>query len=109
MTTKDVKQVLENDKDFLLVDVLSSQSFEVRHIPGAKNIPYGPMFLVDFEEALGVSKDTKIAVYCASDSCRSSLNASHILEKAGYRKVSHYKDGLAGWKEAGYKFEGKSA
>ncbi len=30
------------------------------------------------------------------------------LEEAGYTNVYHYIDGLAGWQNAGYKFEGQN-
>ena len=108
-TTKEVKENLDNNKDFLLVDVLSSNSFEVRHIPGAKNVPYGLTFLKDFEEKLGATKDAEIAVYCASSGCQLSVLAADALDGAGYSNVSHFVDGLAGWMQAGYKFEGEAA
>ncbi len=34
--------------------------------------------------------------------------AAAMLEEAGYVNVWRYKDGLAGWQDAGYKFEGKA-
>ena len=109
ITTKEVKENLDNNKDFLLVDVLSSNSFEARHIPGAKNVPYSPTFLEDFEKAMATSKDTNISVYCASSGCQLSVMAGDVLDKAGYSSISHFKDGLAGWMQAGYKFEGEAA
>jgi len=36
ITTKEVKENLDNNKDFLLVDVLASNSFEARHISRCK-------------------------------------------------------------------------
>ena len=109
ITTEEVKRNLDSKKDFLLVDVLSSNSFEARHIPGAKNVPYGPAFLEDFEKTLGVSKDTNIAVYCASSGCQLSVMAGDVLDEAGYSNISHFKDGLAGWMQEGHKFEGEAA
>ena len=47
ITTKEVKESLDSNKDFLLVDVLASNSFEARHIPGAKSVPYSTTFLED--------------------------------------------------------------
>ena len=109
ITTKEVKENLDNNKDFFLVDVLSSNSFEAKHIPGAKNVPYGPTFLEDFEKTMAVPKDANIAVYCASSGCQLSVMASDVLDEAGYTNVSHFKDGLAGWMQAGHKFEGEAA
>ena len=51
-------------------------------------------------------KDAEIVVYCASNGCQLSLLAAEALDQAGYSNVSHFVDGLAGWKNAGYAFEG---
>lgn len=109
VSTEDVKESLDNKKDFLLVDTLASNSFEARHIPGAKSVPYSPTFLEDFEKATSVPKDKNIVVYCASNGCQLSTLAADTLDKAGYSNVSHFVDGLAGWMQAGYKFEGEAA
>jgi len=109
VSTEEVKENLDNSKDFLLVDVLASNSFETRHIPGAKSIPYSPSFLEDFEKEMSVPKDADIAVYCASNGCQLSTLAADVLDKAGYSNVSHFVDGLAGWMQAGHKFEGEAS
>lgn len=109
ITTKEVKENLDNNKDFLLIDVLSSNSFEAKHIPGAKNVPYGTTFLEDFEKTMSVPKDKEIIVYCASSGCQLSVLAADALDEAGYSNVSHFVDGLAGWMQEGHKFEGEAA
>lgn len=109
ITTKEVKENLDSGKDFILVDTLSSESFEVRHIPGAKNVPYSTTFIEDFEKVMDVSKDSNIVVYCASGGCQLSVMSGDALDEAGYTNVSHFKEGLAGWMEEGYKFEGAAA
>lgn len=90
ITTEEVKENLENNKDFLLFDALMKNGFEARYIPGAKSVPYSPTFLEDFEKATNVSKDANIAVYCASSGCQLSVMASDVFEKAGYTNISHF-------------------
>jgi rhodanese-related sulfurtransferase len=109
ITTEELKKKIDEGGDFYLVDVLSANSYEARHVPGAKNVPNGPEFLVQFEEQNKVAKDAEIIVYCASATCMASVQAADTLEKAGYTNVAHYKEGLAGWQNAGYKFEGEAA
>lgn len=109
ITTEELSKKIENHEDFLIVDVLSSNSFEMRHIPGAKNVPYDGNFAKNFEEETGASKDKEIILYCASSGCQLSVLASEILEKAGHTNVLHYKDGLAGWRDEGHSFEGQAA
>lgn len=103
--TREVKQKLDNNEDFYLIDTLAANSFEGRHIPGAKSVPYAPNFVVQFEEKIGAPKDAEIITYCASNGCQLSSLAAQALEDAGYTNVGHYADGLAGWMQAGYKFE----
>jgi len=107
ITTEELKQKIDEGGDFYIVDVLSPQSFEVRHVPGAKNVPNGPEFLTQFEKEIGAKKDADIIIYCSSSGCMASVSAGQTLEDAGYTNVTHYKDGLAGWKDAGYEFEGQ--
>lgn len=110
ITTEELKKKLDGSaKDFYLVDVLSANSYEGHHLPGAKNVPNGPDFLEKFEKEIGAPKDAEVIVYCASKTCMASVQAADTLEKAGYTNVSHYADGLAGWQDAGYKFEGQAA
>lgn len=103
ITTKDLKAKIDAGEDIHLIDVLSPESYEARHIPSAINIPNGPE-LVQQIEALDITKDAEIIVYCSSESCGASPAAAEALEKAGYSNVVHYKDGLAGWQDAGYDF-----
>jgi len=105
ITTEDLKKKIDAGDNFYLIDSLSPNSFEARHLPGAKNVPNSPEFVSQFEKEIGAAKDAEIIVYCSSATCQASVQASNALEEAGYTNVAHYKDGLAGWQEAGYEFE----
>ncbi len=106
ISTDELKKKLDaGGADFVLVDVLSKEKYAARHVPGALNIPETLDFAKTFEAALQVPKDTGIAVYCTSNTCQASVRAADALEKAGYTNVVHYKDGLAGWQQAGLPFE----
>ncbi|MDO8575869.1 MAG: rhodanese-like domain-containing protein [bacterium] len=106
ISTDELKKKLDaGGADFVLVDVLSKEKYAARHVPGAVSIPETPDFAKTFEAALQVPKDTQIAVYCTSDTCQASVRAADALEKAGYTNVLHYKDGIAGWQQAGFPFE----
>lgn len=110
ITTQEVKEKVDSGKkDYYLVDVLMQNSFESKHIPTALNVPYESGFLKEFEEKVSSPKDAQIIVYCASSGCQLSHMAAAKLEEAGYTNVYHYADGLAGWQNAGHKFEGQNA
>ena len=107
ITTKELKEKIEKEGDFYLIDTLSPGSFETHHIPKAKNVPNGPDLLKRVENEINPDKNDEIIVYCSSSGCMASVQVVSILKEAGYSNVMHYKDGLAGWQDAGYKFEGK--
>ncbi len=109
ISTEELKKKIDEGGDFYLVDVLSPNSFEARHVPGAKNVPNSPNFAKEFDEQIGAPKDADIIVYCSSNTCMASVQAAQRLEEAGYTNVTHFQDGLAGWQNAGYEFEGEAA
>src|SRR3989344_8309159 len=105
ISTDELKKKLDaGEAGFVLVDVLSKEKYAARHVPGAKSIPETLDFAKTFEAALQVPKDTEIAVYCSSNTCQASVRTADALEKAGYTDVLHYKDGIAGWQQAGLPF-----
>lgn len=105
ITTEELKKKIDKGGNFYLIDALSPNSFKARHIPGAKNVPNGPGYAENFEKAVGAPKDAEIIAYCSSSGCMASMQAANVLEETGYTNIAHYKDGLAGWQNAGYKFE----
>ena len=109
ITTEELKKKIDAGQAPYLIDVLAPESFQARHVPGAKNVRKGPDFVERFEKEIGAPKDAEIIVYCSSDTCTASPLMGEALEAAGYHNVVHYKDGLAGWKNAGYAFEGEGA
>lgn len=108
ISTEDLKQWIDEGKEFVLMDVLASASYEARHIPTAKSAPVGDPDFMEKAEALIPNKETTVAAYCSSAQCGASPRAAGMLTDAGYTNVYHYKDGLAGWQNAGHAFEGEA-
>lgn len=104
ISAQELKEKLDSGADVEVINVLSKDSHETKHIPGSKNIPVdeleerAPKELPD--------KNKEVIVYCASKDCQASPNAAKKLEEMGYANVEDFEDGLAGWQEAGYEFEG---
>lgn len=109
ITTEELKQKIDAGQTPYLIDVLAPESYAARHVPTARHLRKGPDFVERFEKEMGATKDAEIIVYCSSNTCTASVISSEQLEAAGYTNVVHYKDGLAGWKNAGYEFEGAAA
>ncbi|MFB6166749.1 MAG: rhodanese-like domain-containing protein [Candidatus Nanohaloarchaea archaeon] len=93
----ELKEKLESDGNFALINVLSEEDFEEKHIPGSINIPLDRLA----EEAdERFDRDQGIVVYCSSPSCQASPKAAEKLEKLGFSRVKDYSGGLSDWEES---------
>ena len=103
INAKELKEKIDSGEDFILIDVLSKESFDANHIEKSINIH------VDQVEERAPNelpdKNKEIIVYCANKACPASPNAARKLEEMGYTKVSDFEEGLEGWEGAGYEFE----
>ncbi len=102
ITCGELKGMIDKNEDFILVDVLSSESYEEEHIPESINIP-----LEDIEKKAKtiLKKDKMIVVYCGSFQCTMSSQAAEILTKLGYKDVYEFEGGLQFWKDFGFPLE----
>ncbi len=94
-----LKGTIDRNEVFILVDVLSPESYGKEHIPGAINIP-----LRDIEKKSKklLKKGREIVVYCDSFQCTMSSQAAEILTRLGYKYVYVFEGGLQAWKDAGF-------
>ena len=100
-----VQDKLEAGGKVQVVDVLSADSFEEKHIPSSISLPLDSLEVQ--AETVLPDKKMEIIVYCASADCDASPKAAEKLESMGYTKVKDFAEGLQGWQEAGYGFSGK--
>ncbi len=98
MSSTELAQRFDEKTDFVLIDVLPKEKFDVEHIPGAVNIP-----LQTLEEgARSFRKNQRIVVYGETHNDNASNQAADLLERMGFRKVSDFDGGVHAWKQAGY-------
>ena len=93
-----------NDQDFKLVDVLSENTYNESHIPGAISLPVDNLNEDTLFEKQITQEDT-IIVYCASYACQKSTKAAKRLLEMGYEKTFDFKAGKRGWRRAGLQLE----
>jgi rhodanese-related sulfurtransferase len=94
----EVKKMMENREEIILLDVRDREEYETGHLQGAINISRGSL---DFKVHLIIpDKNRKIIVYCGLD-LRSPL-ATKSLNDLGYKKAVNMIGGLKVWEEAGY-------
>ena len=90
--------ISEQDVDFVLVDVRSTDLYAAGHLPTAINILHGKMTNHRMKE---FTNDTVFVVYCAGPHCNGANKAAVRLAKMG-RLVKLMIGGVEGWKDEGF-------
>ncbi len=93
-----------HDRGVTFVDVRGEDLWKNGHIPGAVNLDWKKTFN---EAALSkiVAKDQEVVIYCMGPRCLRSSKASAKAVGWGYEKIYYLRDGVPGWKAAGYAVE----
>lgn len=94
---EELKKMIESKEDFLLINVLSKESFDEKHIPGSINIPVKNDDFIKRVEILTGTKTKKIVVYCANFECTASPTAAKKLTEVGFTNVYYYQGGVDDW------------
>ena len=79
-------ELMENDSDYIILDVRRTDEFEEGHIPGAVNIPNETIGTEEIEQL--PDKNQTIYVYCRSGN--RSKQASKKLAELGYTNVVEF-------------------
>jgi rhodanese-related sulfurtransferase len=98
VSIEDVKTKLDNNEDFLLIDVREDNEWAKDHLPKAIHIGRG---IIERDIERCVPKlDTPMILYCGGG-FRSALAADN-LQKMGYTNAISMDGGIRGWREKGY-------
>lgn len=93
-------EIINSKEDFVLVNVLSPESFKEGHIDGSISFPFDT---INKDSASAkIQKGSNVVVYCASFHCKASTAAAQKLSELGYKALD-YKGGLKEWQEKGNK------
>ncbi len=95
----DFAALKKSNEPFVVIDVLSAESFAKGHIDGAKSLPLETI-TEESAQTIIPSKDTKVIVYCGSFQCLASTQGAKKLMELGYKALD-YKGGLKEWQEKG--------
>jgi rhodanese-related sulfurtransferase len=97
----EVESKLENDENFVLLDVREQDEWRKSHISGAEYLGKGTIERDIETEHPNI--DQEIILYCGGG-FRSAL-AADSLQKMGYSNVRSLAGGFRSWTEAGYPIE----
>lgn len=95
-----VKQKIEANESFALIDVREDNEWQQGHIPSAIHLGRG-VIERDIEKAVS-NRDQPIVLYCGGGF--RSILAAYNLQKMGYTNVISMDGGVRGWLDAGYAF-----
>ncbi len=101
ITYEQFMRIRNHKEGYVLLDVLSAESFNKNHIPRAESFPLDTINKESAEKR--VIKEAKVVVYCGGFGCHASTAAAKTLSVLGY-KVLDYKGGLEEWGGKGNKF-----
>jgi rhodanese-related sulfurtransferase len=100
ISREELKEKLDREDKFKLVNALGEWAFNAKHIPGSLNISN----IQDAKKTLVPDED--IVIYCSNPVCIASIVGYQLLTRMGYNKVRRYAGGIADWEQAGYPLEG---
>ncbi|MGF1541401.1 MAG: molybdopterin-synthase adenylyltransferase MoeB [Pleurocapsa sp.] len=97
MTVKELKQLMESNNDFVLLDVRNPNEYQIAQIPGSVLIP-----LSEIEDGSGIDKvkeltnGSRLIVHCKMGG--RSAKALNILKEAGV-EGTNVKGGISAWSQ----------
>jgi len=98
ISIQEVNRLLKKEERMVLLDVREKEELALGYLKGSLFVPRAG--LPEKAETLLPDKNIPIVVYCAAG-VRSILAAKTLMEM-GYSEVSSMREGIEGWKKAGY-------
>lgn len=92
----ELEDLIEENKDLVILDIRSAEEFNVSHLPGAIFIDYDNFTSRALE---GVSKNDEVIVYCSVG--YRSERIGEKMQEMGFNKVRNLYGGIFKWKNDG--------
>ncbi len=92
VSVAELKQKMDNNEDFQLIDVRETFEYEVSNL-GGLNIPLSGILI----ESGKIAKDKPVIVQCRSG--KRSAQAVMVLEQQGFDNLANLQGGILAWKE----------
>jgi rhodanese-related sulfurtransferase len=99
ITQAELTQMINEEKDLLLIDVRTEGEYTQGHLPGAIVIPYDE-FDLRYKEILEY-QDREVVLYCHTGGMGDF--AGKVLLKKGFTNVKNLDGGIYGWINSGGK------
>ncbi len=102
ISCKELYQWITDGRNIIIIDTLPPESYESRHIPGARNACVYEMVFLDTVQKIAPDMNTIIVVYDSSDRSRASACAAEKLSAIGFQQVYELSGGIEEWEGTGY-------
>lgn len=98
ITALELKDKIDQQEKFILLDVRKPVEYAEGHVNGAANVP-----LVDLESNKKYfPTDIDIVTMCDGSNCQRSEAAAEQLTDWGFKRVKNFKGGIKEWKQEAY-------
>jgi len=97
--TLDLKKWMDAEDKPILINSLSPIEFGESYIPGSISIP---MELMQVSQSMPADPAVPLVFYSYGPGCMKAKNAANTAFQMGYQNVYWYREGIEGWKKAGY-------
>ena len=101
--TKDIVDMINLEKQVVILDARSIPYDDLTRIPGAKLLPYNSPEK-EIREVIP-TRESLIVVYCTSTKCPASNYLAERLVRLGYKNVNKYPEGIVAWIADGHAIE----
>lgn len=98
----ELKDLLEAKQKPVLVDVRLAEDCHGSHLPGALGNCVFEVVFMDRMAEIAPDPNIPVCVYGADANSMESRMAAEKLRRQGYQSVHDFRDGIAGWKAAGF-------
>ena len=93
LSSKELKKLIQNNKNILLIDIRSEDEFEEINIETSINIPLQDLLYNIYE--LQEHNDKDIVIYCRSG--HRSITACNLLAMEGFNNLYNLEHGIIGY------------
>ncbi len=90
-----LKQMMDDHEDFVLIDVREEPEWDICRIKGAKLIPLSQIAEGNTDILESIEKDRKIVLYCHTGA--RSAQALRILRNSGFKNLKNLVGGIDAW------------
>jgi 3-mercaptopyruvate sulfurtransferase SseA len=96
---EELKKLIENKSDIVVVDNQPKGAYDMEHIPGAINFPWA----MQIKSPVNLPRNRLLILYCACSHEEDSTHvADQLIKMFGYKDIKLLEGGWLRWVELGY-------